>query len=224
MPTILIECQSLPGETTATAAVRDGDATGTVTSVTLAAQVTDGLYWATLNYADAGSRPLGRWAVDVGGFITIATLTTDDDVYTMDSAFGNVPSAADNASATRDLLGSGITQVPSPNVGDNLVLTQGDSYDGIGNAKVGWVVTTDYTDGWSVALTIRDADDTVVQTDVGSVDSATAITVTMDAPTGLTMTGCPGVWQGKFDLQLVKGSTVKTIAIGKCYINENQTR
>lgn len=91
MPTIKIECQSLPGETVGTAAKRDSDATGTVTDVAIAAQATASLYFATLTYDDEVSRPLGRWAITIGGVITIATLTTEDDTYTLDPAIGNLP-------------------------------------------------------------------------------------------------------------------------------------
>jgi hypothetical protein len=122
------------------------------------------------------------------------------------------------------IQGSQVIQVPSPNVQGNLVLTQGDSYDGIANPKASWTVTTDYTDGWSVALTIRDVDDAVVYTTAGTVVSSTVVAVTIAAPTGLPMTGCPGQWQGKFDVELTKAGKKKTIALGVCYINEDQTR
>jgi len=121
-------------------------------------------------------------------------------------------------------LSGSTVQVASPNVLGNLVLTQGDSYDGIANPKASWTVTTDYTDGWSVALTIRDDDDLVLYTTSGTVVSSTVIAVTIAAPTGLTMDGCPGQWQGKFDVQLTKAGSIKTIALGTCYINEDQTR
>jgi len=122
------------------------------------------------------------------------------------------------------LQGVEAIQVASPNVQGNLVLTQGDSYDGIANPKAQWIVTTDYTDGWSVSLTIRDADDNIAYSTAGAVASATLVTVEIEAPTGLPMTGCPGQWQGKFDVQLSKAGSVKTIALGACYINEDQTR
>jgi hypothetical protein len=122
------------------------------------------------------------------------------------------------------LTGVEIVQTPSPNVLGDLVLTQGDQYDDVANPKARWTVATDYTDGWSVALTIRDSNDTVVYTVAGEVVSDTVIAVAIDAPTGLTFAGCPGVWQGKFDVQLTKSSSRKTIAIGKVYINEDQTR
>jgi len=122
------------------------------------------------------------------------------------------------------IQGSEVIQVASPNVSGNLVLTQGDDYDGTANPKASWTVSTDYTDGWSVTLTIRDADDEVVYTTAGEVVSATVVAVTIAAPTGLTMTGCPGQWQGKFDVQLTKAGKKKTIALGVCYINEDQTR
>ena len=123
------------------------------------------------------------------------------------------------------IQGTEVIQVASPNVLGNLVLTQGDDYDGVANPKASWTVTTDYTTGWTVRLTIRDSDDAVIYTNTGSVASATVIAVTIAAPTGLTMTGCPGQWQGKFDVELTHSSgKKKTIAIGTCYINEDQTR
>jgi hypothetical protein len=123
------------------------------------------------------------------------------------------------------IQGSEVIQVASPNVSGNLVLTQGDDYDGVANPRAQWTVTTDYTTGWTVRLTIRDADDAVVYTNTGSVVSSTVVAVTIAAPTGLTMTGCPGQWQGKFDVELTHSSgKKKTIALGVCYINEDQTR
>jgi len=122
------------------------------------------------------------------------------------------------------LSGAEVIQVPSPNVSGNLVLTQGDTYDGIGNPKAQWVVDRDYTDGWAVVLTIRDKDDAVVYSTSGTVDSSTLISVDIDAPEALEMEGCPGQWQGKFDVELTKASSVVTIAVGVCYINEDQTR
>jgi hypothetical protein len=123
------------------------------------------------------------------------------------------------------IQGTEVIQVASPNVLGNLVLTQGDDYDGVANPKASWTVTTDHTTGWTVRLTIRDSGDAVVYTNTGSVVSATVIAVTIAAPTGLTMIGCPGQWQGKFDVELTHSSgKKKTIAIGTCYINEDQTR
>lgn len=122
------------------------------------------------------------------------------------------------------IQGSEVIQVASPNVNGNLVLTQGDNYDGVANPKATWTVTTDYTSGWSVTLTIRNADDAIVYSTSGTVASATSIQVAIACPTGLTMTGCPGQWQGKFDVELTKNGSKKTIALGVCYINEDQTR
>jgi hypothetical protein len=123
------------------------------------------------------------------------------------------------------LQGVEAIQVASPNVQGNLVLTQGDDYDGVANPRAQWTVTTDYTTGWTVRLTIRDKDDAVIYTNTGSVVSSTVVAVTIAAPTGLEMTGCPGQWQGKFDVELTHSSgKKKTIALGVCYINEDQTR
>ena len=116
--------------------------------------------------------------------------------------------------------------VASPNVRGNLVLTQGDTYDGAtgSNPKATWTVTTDYTDGWAVVLTIRDKNDAVVYTNTGTVPNATTVTVPIVTPTVTPFEGCPGVWQGKYDVQLSKSTSKKTIAIGVVYINEDQTR
>lgn len=124
------------------------------------------------------------------------------------------------------IQGSTVLTVASPNVRGNLVLTQGDTYDGLtgSNPKAQWTVTTDYTSGWAVTLTIRDKDDAVVYTRAGSADSATVVSVPINVPTVSPFEGCPGVWQGKYDVQLTKSSSVKTIAIGVVYINEDQTR
>jgi hypothetical protein len=123
------------------------------------------------------------------------------------------------------IQGTEVIQVASPNVLGNLVLTQGDDYDGVANPRAQWTVSTDYTSGWTVRLTIRDTDDNVVYTTTGSVVSATVVAVTIAAPTGLAMTGCPGQWQGKFDVELTHSTgKKKTIALGTCYVNEDQTR
>jgi hypothetical protein len=131
---------------------------------------------------------------------------------------------ADTTTLLSTLQGSTVIQVASPNVSGNLVLTQGDTYDGIGNPKAQWNVLTDYTDGWAVVLTIRDKDDAVIYTNTGTVVSATLISVAIVVPTVTPFEGCPGQWQGKFDVQLTKASSVVTIAIGVVYINEDQTR
>ena len=131
---------------------------------------------------------------------------------------------ADTTTLLSTLQGSTVIQVASPNVSGNLVLTQGDTYDGIGNPKAQWNVTTDYTSGWAVVLTIRDKDDAVIYTNTGTVVSATLISVAIVVPTVTPFEGCPGQWQGKFDVQLTKASSVVTIAIGVVYINEDQTR
>jgi hypothetical protein len=151
----------------------------------------------------------------------IPTVTTVTQAVKLDSA--TIDDIA--APILAALQGSSVVQVASPNVSGNLVLTQGDDYDGVANPRAQWSVTTDYTTGWTVRLTIRDADDAVVYTTTGSVVSATVVAVTIAAPTGLTMTGCPGQWQGKFDVELTHSTgKKKTIALGTCYINEDQTR
>jgi len=122
------------------------------------------------------------------------------------------------------IQGSRVIQVASPNVEGKLILTQGDTYDGVGNPKAQWVVTTDYTDGWAVTLTIRDQNDAVIYSTAGVVASASLITVDLVAPTGLTMGSSPPYWKGKFDVQLTKDTSIKTIALGSVYIYEDVTR
>jgi hypothetical protein len=124
------------------------------------------------------------------------------------------------------IQGSEVLTVATPNVNGNLVLTQGDTYDGAtgSNPKATWTVTTNYTDGWAVRLTIRDKDDAVIYTNTGTVDSATSVSVPITVPTVSPFTGCPGAWQGKYDVQLTKSGSIKTIAMGAVYINEDQTR
>jgi len=105
-----------------------------------------------------------------------------------------------------------------------LELVQGDTYNGTGKPLLGFTVAVDYTDGWTATLTIRDEDDAVVSTTTGTVASTTSITFSMTAPTGLTMTGCPGSWKGKFDVQMSKSTNRVTITRGTCYVYEDQTR
>jgi hypothetical protein len=157
----------------------------------------------------------------------------EDTSETLPGLIGDIEGGGGGGSATLEkqeeilaaIHGAEVLQVASPNVSGNLVLTQGDDYDGVANPRASWTVATDYTTGWTVRLTIRDASDVVVYTNTGSVVSATVVAVTIAAPTGLTMTGCPGQWQGKFDVELTHSTgKKKTIALGVCYINEDQTR
>jgi hypothetical protein len=173
---------------------------------------------------------------DVGGDYDPATDSQEairdrgDLAWTTGSGGGGGGDAteANQIAILASLTGADVIQVASPNVDGNLVLTQGDTYDGVANPKATWNVGTDYTDGWAVMLTIRDKDDEIVYQTAGVVASATVINVDIDAPTGLPMIGCPGQWQGKFDVELSKGvepnRSVKTVVLGACYINEDQTR
>jgi hypothetical protein len=157
------------------------------------------------------------------GWLPVGSTLVQDE-YPVSSSGGDA-TLAKQAEILAAIQGSAVIQVASPNVLGNLVLTQGDDYDGVANPRAQWTVTTDYTSGWTVNLTIRDTDDAVVYTNTGSVVSATVVAVTIAAPTKLTMTGCPGQWQGKFDVELTHSSGAKkTIALGTCYINEDQTR
>lgn len=181
---------------------------------------------ARLSPDEADTDPLGvavpgSYAPGTVGYLIGTNL--DVPVSDVAAAAGDA-TAANQAAILAAIQGTEVLQVASPNVLGNLVLTQGDTYDGIGNPKAQWTVATDYTDGWTVTFTIRDEDDVVVYAETGSVASSTLITVDIDAPTGLAFSGCPGVWQGKFDVQLTKAGSVQTIALGKVFINEDQTR
>jgi hypothetical protein len=124
----------------------------------------------------------------------------------------------ENRGITTVAVQSGVTNATT------LELIQGDTYDGIGKPLLGFVVAKNYTDGWTATLTIRDEDDAVVASHTGTVASATSITFSITAPTGLAMAGCPGSWKGKFDVQLSKSTSRETITRGACYVYEDQTR
>jgi len=124
----------------------------------------------------------------------------------------------ENRGITTFAVQSGITNATT------LELIQGDTYDGIGKPLLGFTVAVNYTSGWTATLTIRSKDDVVIATYAGVVASAASITFDADAPTGLAMTGCPGSWVGKWDLQLSKAGSIATIARGVVYVYEDQTR
>lgn len=124
----------------------------------------------------------------------------------------------ENRGITTVAVQSGVTNATT------LELVQGDTYDGIAKPLLGFGVSKDYTDGWTATLTIRDQDDTVVASHTGTVASASSITFSITAPTGLVMVGCPGSWKGKFDVQLSKSTSRETITRGACYVYEDQTR
>lgn len=215
---------------------RNGSASGVSVTVSTTAQT--GLYKAVFTtdsgWANGDFLELYATATIAGtaGYLAKVWSSTEIGAAELDSASLRAAlgmSAADLDTQLDNIVsvvqGSEVIQVASPNVSGNLVLTQGDDYDGVANPKATWTVTTDYTTGWTVSLTIRDVDDAVVYTTTGTVASATSVQVTIAAPTGLTMTGCPGQWQGKFDVELTHSSgKKKTIALGVCYINEDQTR
>jgi hypothetical protein len=204
----------------------------TLASITEDATI-NGLYTGTVEDVAAGTYAVQR---------SFNGVTVDDGTYQVDLLLAvgtyeavnridliNSPNKSAVDAIQQEILaaiqGTEVIQVASPNVQGNLVLTQGDDYDGVANPRAQWTVSTDYTTGWTVRLTIRDVDDALVYTNTGSVVSVTVVAVTIAAPTGLTMTGCPGQWHGKFDVELTHSSGAKkTIALGVCYINEDQTR
>jgi hypothetical protein len=126
-----------------------------------------------------------------------------------------------------EIVARGITAIPVQSgvtSSGNLDLVQGDTYNGTAKPLLSFPTSTDYTSGWTAKLTIRDVDDAVIATADGVVASATQVTVSLTAPTGLTFEGCPGLWQGKFDVQMSKNTERATIATGTAYVREDQTR
>jgi hypothetical protein len=117
-----------------------------------------------------------------------------------------------------------IRRVALPIQDGTLAIVQGDTYDDIAQPKARFATERDFTDGWTVTLTIRDKDDAVVYSVAGVVENDESIAIAIIAPTGLPMTGCPGVWEGKFDVEVRKGASVVTIERGPAYVYEDQTR
>jgi hypothetical protein len=223
-----VEVQGASGLTTGFAAARNGDATGTISSVTVAEISGTGIYTVSVNWDDASAanEPIGDWAVSVGsatgylGRSNVEFVSGEDD-YRLGGVGGADAEAIvdeiENRGITTVAVQSGVTNATT------LELIQGDTYDGIGKPLLSFTVAIDYA-GWTPTLTIRDADDSVVLTVTGTVASSTSITFSTTAPTGLVFAGCPGSWQGKFDVSLAKDSSETTIAKGVCYVYEDQTR
>lgn len=165
------------------------------------------------------------WAVGLVGATTERVKLVDGFIAdTVSEVGGGDATLVKQDAILAALQASRVLTVASPNIKGDLVLVQGDTYDGIGNPKAQWAVTTDYTSGWAVAFTIRDENDVVIYTTTGTVASTVLVTVAIDAPTELPMCSSPGVWKGKFDVQLTKGASIKTIALGAVYISEDVTR
>jgi hypothetical protein len=126
-----------------------------------------------------------------------------------------------------EIVARGITAIPVQSgvtSSGNLELIQGDTYNGTAKPLLSFPTSANYTDGWTATLTIRDEEDAVIATASGVVVSSTQVTVSFTTPTGLAFTGCPGVWQGKFDVQMSKSTQRATIARGIAYVYEDQTR
>lgn len=178
-------------------------------------------------YIRAGASPAST--DEAVGFIELATQTKAQ----ADAAFAEVVAAVEAVDVPTadeivdDIVARGITAIPVQSgvtSSGNLDLIQGDTYDGSAKPLLSFPTSADYTSGWTATLTIRDEDDAVVATASGTVASATQVTVSLTTPTGLTFSGCPGLWQGKFDVQMSKNTQRATIATGTAYIREDQTR
>jgi hypothetical protein len=175
----------------------------------------DGQHFYSLAYS-ANDRPAGAGSVvyrlNDGTVVRLLPLQVEA------TSAEEVVDELENRGITTVAVQSGVTNATT------LELIQGDTYDGTGKPLLGFVVTKDYTSGWTATLTIRDEDDAVISTTTGVVASATSITFSLTAPTGLPMSGCPGSFKGKFDVQMSNGSSRDTVTRGACYVYEDQTR
>lgn len=109
-----------------------------------------------------------------------------------------------------------------------LILTQGDSYDGISNPKL-MFPAKGMTSG-AVHLTIRNIYDEILVTQAGTIEGTLAI-IPLQMPDNLVFT-CGTKLRGKYDVEVVQVvtatpnviTTTKTIALGDCVIYQDQTR
>ena len=107
-----------------------------------------------------------------------------------------------------------------------IYIQQGDSYDDLGNAKLQWTVTKDYTVGWSGNITIRHrvTGVQIMQAAITVVDATTikaTLTSTDTAFTGLTTDADFGVHP--YEIQLTNASVVDTVVNGVAEISKNQS-
>jgi hypothetical protein len=162
-----------------------------------------------------------------------ATIAKQDEILgaigDIDCGGGGGGDCGDATEAKQDAILAALTtadirRVALPIQDGTLAIVQGDTYDDIAQPKARFATERDFTDGWTVVLTIRDKDDAVVYSVAGVVESDESIAIAIIAPTGLPMTGCPGVWEGKFDVEVRKGASVVTIERGPAFVYEDQTR
>jgi lysophospholipase L1-like esterase len=193
----------------------DAGSYGAATGGATYAYTQDGQHFYSLAHS-ANDRPAGAGSVvyrlNDGTVVRLLPLQVEA------TSAEEVVDEIENRGITTVAVQSGVTNATT------LELIQGDTYDGTGKPLLGFVVTKDYTSGWTATLTIRDEDDAVISTTTGVVASATSITFSLTAPTGLPMSGCPGSFKGKFDVQMSNGSSRDTVTRGACYVYEDQTR
>jgi hypothetical protein len=173
-------------------------------------------HWYTLAY-NAADRAVGvvRYRLTDGTITRYVTLRVE------------LPTLTTAEEIVDEIVARGITAIPVQSgvtSSGNLELIQGDTYNGTAKPLLSFPTSANYTDGWTATLTLRDEEDAVIATASGVVVSSTQVTVSFTTPTGLTFTGCPGVWQGKFDVQMSKSTQRATIARGIAYVYEDQTR
>ena len=194
---------------------------GTVYVATFSGTVAAGRY--RIAFELAGTEVGYEYYTVVSGYDAAVPILPDSElaVTSGGGAFASAESIVDeieNRGITTVVVQSGVTSATT------LELIQGDTYDGVGKPLLSFTVAKNYTSGWAATLTIRDELDVVISTTVGTIASATSITFSLTAPTGLAMIGCPGSWRGKFDVQLSKTTSRETITRGDCYVYEDQTR
>ena len=101
-------------------------------------------------------------------------------------------------------------------------LIEGDTYDGTSSPKLTWTVAKDYT-GQTIKLTITSCGiATTHLTATGAVDSATSVSVSLDAVFSPAITyddGCLPTAKLTFQLVAIDGDAdEETIARGYCYV------
>jgi hypothetical protein len=194
---ITIQFLSEPGETTATIQPGPG-AVGTLPSnpVTVPAVNASGI--GVLTISSWTTRPDGLFVIESAGHKSNVRIVAGIDEYEFlpEVQTGSAEEIVD------EIVSRGITAVPVQSgvtSSGNLELVQGDTYNGTAKPLLSFPTSASYTDGWTATLTIRDKDDAVIATASGVVASSTQVTVSFTAPTGLTFSGCPGVWLGHLD-------------------------
>lgn len=107
-----------------------------------------------------------------------------------------------------------------------IYLQQGDSYDDLGNAKLQWTVTKDYTVGWSGNITIkhRVTGVTIMQKAIEIADATTLKATLSASDTAFaTLTTDEDFGVHPYEVQLTNASVVDTVITGVAELRKNQS-